>query len=548
MEAIMTQDANAISQLQNWWENVSFPGKAFFQLKENGELVLKATDVHPERTIITLTAENADAATKALIEKFPEVEGKVKELQTEWETADDKLKLMGKLARTREYLMHSHAIGDFHSLISSLDEHEQVVGRLIEENHSAKLALVQQAEAMVDNDNWKETTQALRDLAEQWKQIGFVDKQRNDELWNRLEAARNKFFERKRQHQEGQEKDMLQNLDLKMELVEKAENNAASEEWKETTELFKQLMDQWKGIGRTLPDKNEELWNRFIAAKNAFYDRKKQHFESIQQEQEANYVTKLALVEKAETLKDSTDWTGTSQAYADLMEEWKNAGRVPAEKADELWNRLNAAKEHFFQGKRHHFEAFRVSLEDNYAQKMSLLKRAESLKNSTHWREATEELNELMTEWKKIGPVPREHSDRIWEEFIAARTHFFNRKDADRERRKSQAEKQLVNRTQQTRNFLFKLEEELKEEQSKLDDFKDGLENITTGPKEEELRQHLLKLIAQSEHKIKHKLEKMDEVKNQLSELEAKNSPAPSKEETTSNNTGADQPEETPEA
>lgn len=544
----MTQDANATSQLQSWWENVVFPGKAFFQLKETGELVLKATDAHPERTITTLTADNADAATKALIEKFPEVEGKVKELQAEWEAADDKLKLMGKLTRTREYLMHSHAIGDFHSLILSLDEHEKVIARIIEENHAAKLTLVQQAETLVDKDNWKETTQSLRDLAEQWKHIGFVDKQRNDELWNRLEAARNKFFERKRQHQEGQEKDMLQNLDLKMELVEKAENNAASEEWKETTELFKQLMDQWKSIGRTLPEKNEELWNRFIAAKNAFYDRKKQHFESIQQEQESNYVVKLALVEKAEALKESTDWTGTSQAYADLMEEWKNAGRVPVDKADELWNRLNAAKEHFFQGKRHHFEAFRVSLEDNYAQKMSLLKRAESLKNSTHWRESTEELNELMTEWKKIGPVPREHSDRIWEEFIAARTFFFNRKDADRERRKSQAEKQLVNRTQQTRNFLVKLEEELKEEQSKLDDFKEGLNNITTGPKEEELRQHLQKLIAQSEHKVKHKLEKMEEVKTQLNDLESKGSSTQPKDDASQVPSAEDETPSEPEA
>lgn len=518
----MTQEANATNQLQSWWEGVVFNGKDFFQLRENGELVLKATATLPERTITTLTPENAEATVKALIEKFTEVEAKVKELRTEWEASEEKLKLMGKLARTREYLLHSHALGDFNSLMLSVDDYETVVNKLVEENHAAKLALVQQAESMVQNDQWKETTQSLRDLAEQWKHIGFVDKQRNDELWNRLEAARNTFFERKRQHQEGQEKEMLQNLDLKMELVEKAENNAASEDWKDTTELFKQLMEQWKSIGRTLPEKNEELWNRFIAAKNAFYDRKKLHFESIQQEQEANYTIKLALIDKAESMKESTDWTGTSQAYADLMEEWKNTGRVPAEKADELWNRLNAAKEHFFQAKRHHFEAFRVSLEDNLAQKMALLKRAESLKNSTHWRESTEELNELMTEWKKIGPVPREHSDRIWEEFIAARTYFFNRKDADRERRKSQAEKQLTSRTQQTKNFLVKLEEELNEELAKLEDFKDGLNNITTGPKEEELRQHLQKLIAQGEHKVKHKQEKIDEVKKQLNELETK--------------------------
>ncbi|XZF13242.1 DUF349 domain-containing protein [Chitinophagaceae bacterium MMS25-I14] len=521
----MTQEAQVPSPLQSWWETVDFTGKEFFHLKENGDLLHIALPPYQERIITNITAENAAIAFKALLDKFPEVEGKIRELQTEWDTTEDKLKLIGKVARSRDYLLHAHAVGNFPPLFAVLDEYDHHMAGLVEENYKAKLELVAKAEGLAENDHWKDTTQALRDLAEQWKQLGFVDKNRNDELWNRLEAARNKFFERKRQHQESQEKDMLQNLDLKMELVDKAEQHAASEDWKETTEVFRQLMDQWKAIGRTLPDKNEELWNRFIAAKNAFYDRKKLHFESIQQEQEANYLVKQALVEKAEALKDSTEWGSTAQAYSDLMEEWKNTGRVPVEKADELWNRFTAAKEHFFQAKRHHFEAFRVSLEDNYAQKIALLKRAESLKNSTHWRETTEELNDLMTEWKKIGPVPREHSDRIWEEFIAARTAFFNRKDADRERRKSQAEKQLSSRTQQTRHFLQKLEDELKEEEEKLTDFKEGLNNITTGPKEEELRQHLLKLIAQSEHKMKHKQEKMDEVKKQLEELESKSSP-----------------------
>jgi DNA-binding transcriptional regulator YbjK len=525
MEAVMTQEANALPPIQQWWEEAGITGKQYCTLKENGELVLNAAPPYPERVIATLTEDNAAAVIRALQEKFPEVEGKLKELQAEWTATDDKLKLIGKLARTREYLLHTNAIGDFAALHSSLDEMDKVIAQLTEENYKTKLALVEQAEALAGSDSWKETTQALRDLGDKWKQTGFLDKQKNDELWNRLEEARNKFFDRKRQHQEAQEKDMLQNLDLKMELVEKAESLAASEDWKETTDIFRKLMDQWKTIGRTLPDKNEELWNRFIMAKNVFYDRKKLHFESIQQEQEANYAVKLALVEKAESFRESTDWTGTSQVYADIMEEWKNTGRVPAEKADELWSRLTAAKEQFFQAKRHHFEAMRVSLDDNYAQKLALLKRAESLKNSTHWRETTEELNELMTEWKKIGPVPREHSDKIWEAFIAARTHFFNRKDEDRERRKSQAEKQLNSRTQQTRQFLARLKEELKEEEDKLEDFRNGLDNITSGHKEEELRRHLEKLIAQGEHKVKHKQEKIEEVTKQLSELETKTAP-----------------------
>lgn len=527
----MTQEANVLPALLRWWEEAGITGKQYCTLKETGELILNAIAAYPGRTIGTLTDDNAATAVKALQDRFPEVEAKVSELQAEWDATEDKQKLVSKLSRVREYLLHTNAIGDFAALHSRLDVMDKHIIEITEEHYRNKLALVEQAEALAGNDNWKDTTQALRELSDKWKQTGFLDKHKNDELWARLEAARNTFFDRKRQHQEQQEKELLQNLDLKMELVEKAEALAHSEDWKETTETFRRLMDQWKTIGRTLSEKNEELWNRFIAAKNVFYDRKKLHFESIQQEQEANYLVKLALVEKAEAMQESREWNATSQAYADLMDEWKNAGRVPAEKADELWNRLTAAKEHFFQAKRLHFETVRVSLDDNHTQKLGLLKRAEALKNSTQWREATDELNELMAEWKKIGPVPREHSEKIWEAFIAARTHFFNRKDEDRERRKSHAEKQISNRTLQTRQFLVRLQEEIKEEEEKLADFRSGLDNITPGPKEEELRRHLEKLISQGEHKIRHKQEKVDEVQQQLQELEKRNAPPIIKEE-----------------
>jgi len=516
----MTTESQTTLPLPDWWDTISFNGKEHYYLRDNGELVLKATPFSEERVITTLSADNADLTMKALIDKFPEVEAKMKELETEWNAADDKQKMIGKVERMKEYLKHANAAGNFITLSEPLQGMVTAIDAMEAENYQAKLKLVQEAEALADSEAWKETTQKLRELGDQWKQVGYVDKTRSDDLWNRLDAAKNKFFERKRQNQEDVEKDLLQNLDLKLELVEKAEGLAGSEDWKNTTEVFRQLMDDWKKIGRTMHDKNEELWNRFINAKNHFYDRKKVHFEAILQEQEANVQLKEELIQKAEELKDSREWNATSQAYADLMEQWRKIGKVPAEKSEELWERFNSIKEHFFQAKRQHFESVKVSLEDNYAQKMALLKRAEVLQHSRQWREATEEMNELMTEWKKIGPVMREHSNAIWEQFISARKKFFARKDEDREKRLQHAEKQRSGRLQQMRSFVEKLEDELQEEQDKLEDFKNGLENITPGHKEEELRQHLTKLIAQTEHKIKHKEEKLEEVKKQLEGLD----------------------------
>jgi hypothetical protein len=518
----MTEQSNLID-LQSWWAELSFPEKDQYQLKENGELVLRQIGKHRERTIVALTPESAAVAYKALTDKFPEVAARIKELQTEWVAAEDKLKLSGKVERTRDYLLHANAIGDYNTLLQLVDDWAHTAHELSEENYKLKQKIAEQAEELVNNGNFKEATQAFRELTDKWKSIGYADKAKSDELWARIENARNKFYERKRDNQAQQEHELLQNLDLKMELVEKAENLTASEDWKETTETFRQLMDEWKKTGRTMHDKNEELWQRFITAKNTFHDRKKIHFEQIQAEQQDNYQAKLAIVEKAEAIKDSTDWHNTSQAYTDLMEEWKAIGRVPADKSDEIWERLIAAKEFFFQAKRQHFESVRVTLDDNYARKMALLNRAEALKRSTQWHETSQEMNELLDEWKKVGPVPREHSNAIWEQFITARKYFYERKDAYRDQRKQQAEKFASNKLTGTRDYINQLMNDIKEEGEKIIDFRNDVENITPGArKEHELRSHLQNLITQSEGEITRKQAKLEQVKKELEDLEKK--------------------------
>ncbi len=508
-----------------WWDELSFPGKELFNLKEGGELMLLSFGGNNERIIATINPDNASAAFKSLSDRFTDLENKLAELLAEWNTTEDKIKLSGKVERLKDAILHTNAVGALDALLKQVMELENSIQTLSQEIYQAKLAIVEQAEKLIHSEDWKETTQAFREFVDQWKVIGHVVKAKNDALWTRLEEARNKFYERKRQHQEMQEQELMQNLDKKMELVEKAENLIESKKWKDTSEVYRTLMEQWKAIGRTTHDKNEELWNRFIAAKNTFFESKKEHFDKIQKEQDENYRLKSALLEKAEELKDSTDWAPATQAYAEILTEWKKIGRVPADKGDELWDKFNLAKDHFFNAKQAHFNVVRASLEENLVKKRELLQRAESLKNSSKWREATIELNELMDEWKKIGSVPREHSDKIWEAFINARRHFFDKKDAHFEDRRKLAEKQIESRSSHTRSLINKLLEEIKEEEEKLTDFREGLENITPGHKAEELRKHLQNLIAEGEVTIKRKQEKLESVRKEIEQMEAKVKP-----------------------
>ena len=517
----MSQEQNF--DLMAWWNEQSFPGKELYKIDEAGTLTLSANDTVRERVIADITSENADAVIKNLVEKFEEVEAKVKELEIEWIATDDKLKMADKVEQLNEYLRHVNALGDFHKLGLLAHDWAHTIYALSEANYAEKLKITELAESLAESTQWKETTQVFKDIADRWKTAGQIDKSRNDKLWHRIEAARKTFQERKRKHHEEEEKDLLGNLDLKIDLVEQAEAIANSTDWKKTTETFHRLTEEWKTIGHTLNKKNEELWHRFLAAKSTFFHNKREHSSQVQQEQEQNYITKLALTEKAEALKDSTSWNVTAQAFAALMEEWKKTGRVPKEKGDELWIRFTAAQEHFFQAKKVHTEEVKSVHEQNYNLKAAILERAEAIKNSTHWGETTAEMLELLEEWKKVGPIPRSYGDKMWEDFNAARKYFFARKDANREQRKHHAEAQKIAKVEQAKNMVGKLQSDLQEEEEKLIDFRNAIENITPGKKAGELKAHLETLIAECEQKIKRLKAKYAEATTLLSLTEPVN-------------------------
>lgn len=500
----------------NWWNELSFPGKELFGINEQGEIILRANNNIKERAIAVIGNENRDTVIKNLIEKFEAVESRVREMEVEWLAAEDKLKLADKVAQLKEYLNTIAAIGDYLRPAALVHDWEHTIYTITEENYAAKLKLTEFAEGLAESEQWKDTTQAFREVADKWKLLGYVDRNRNDKLWNRIEAARKAFQERKRLYHEDEEKNMLANLDLKIELTEQAEAIAASEEWKKTTDTYTRLTEEWKKIGPAHHKKNEELWQRFNAAKNAFFDRKREHHHKIQAEHEINYGAKLALVEKAEALKDSRDWNATAQAFTALMEEWKKSGRTFHEKGEELWNRFKDAQNVFYEAKKAHFKDIKDNQEENYNRKKELYERAEWIKNSTRWGETAEEMVELLEEWKKIGPIPRSYGDKMWEDFNAARKYFFDRKSANREQRKQQFEEQKAYRAAKAKGLVGELELEIKDEEEKIVDFKNGLENITPGKKAAELRAHLEQLIVQCGDRIKQLQRKLEQAKNDL--------------------------------
>ncbi len=520
-----------VNDLNLWWEQQSFSGKELFKLEENGDLVLCAKPNITERTIATITTETADVTLKNLTEKFESVLSRVRETEVEWLAAEDKLKLADKIDHLKDYLKQVAAVGDFEKPAAVVADWESAIKELVEVNIQAKTKLAELAESLAESEEWKDTTQAFKDIAEKWKLTGYADRGRSDKLYNRIEAARKAFLDRKRLHQQDEEKDLFLTLDLKIELAEQAEALANSSEWKAATEAFVQIIEKWKTIGRTLPKKNEELWQRIMTARSTFFDRKKEHYNMVQGEQEANYALKLAIVERAEALRESTEWNNTALAFAGLMDEWKKTGRIAADKGEELWKRYNEAQEQFFDARKKHTESTRMAMENNFNLKSALLKRAEEIKNSSRWGETTIEMNRIFDEWKKIGPVPREHNNTMWDAFLGARKHFFNRKDANRDQRKMYAEAQKSARMEQAYTIVHKMREEIAVEEEKLADFQNALDNITPGKKAEELRTHLEVLINDSNAKMKRLKEKLAAGEDELKHIQEEEAARKEKEE-----------------
>ncbi|HPI53746.1 MAG TPA: DUF349 domain-containing protein [Chitinophagaceae bacterium] len=491
----------------------------FYSIKDEMVFV-PANKWFDERAIGELKEANQQYTLASMQERFTELVDRVNELKKEFDEASDKVRLAGKVVRTKSYLCTAKAIGDYPSLLSQLDVMEEEVKKVVDQTLQQKEQIVKEAEALLQATEWKAATETLRNLQVQFKALPIVPDLKNEELKDRFEKIKDEFFKGKQASFESFEQDLLDNLSKKIDLCEKAEALSQSSEWKKTTDLYIAMNEEWKKIGMVPKHRIEELWFRFSTAKDIFFARKKEHIGDIITEQEENLVKKMALIEKAEALKESKDWKKTSDIYTQLMDEWKKIGRVPQEKSDEIWNQFLAAKNHFYQHKDGHYSNIRVQLEDNFAKKMAIVNHAEELQNSNDFESATQEFMDMFDEWKKIGRIPKEHGDGPWERFLLAKKNFFDRKDANREKRKAEVTKDIQERVSRNRSYYNKISKELQREEELLFDVNDRLQNLPPTLRSYEKREEYLEMIEEIKEKVEELKAKCREVKEKVQQDE----------------------------
>ncbi len=303
------------------------------------------------------------------------------------------------------------------------------------ENLEAKKKILEDLKTLINSDETlKKTYDEFKALQDKWKEIGMVPKSDANGLWQNYHFLIEKFFDKVKINKELKDLDLRKNLERKIELCEKAEELLIETSITKAFKRLQELHEEWKEIGPVAQDKRDEVWDRFKSATEKINDRRHEIFKSTQAEFEANYAAKVVLCEKAEQLISTEyttlkEWQNSTQGVNELLKMWKSIGQAPNKVNNEIWNKFKGYLDQYFTNKKEFFGKIKDQHQNNYNLKVELCLQAESHKLSTDWKNSSRELVRLQEEWKKIGPVPRKHSEKIWKRFRSACDEFFNSKN-----------------------------------------------------------------------------------------------------------------------
>ena len=281
-----------------------------------------------------------------------------------------------------------------------------------ERNLAEKNKIIARAEELVNEPSIKKAFEELQLLHRLWKEeTGPVAADQRDTVWERFSAATRAIHERRHNFLKEQKESLKANMEAKLALCQKIEEitgeGASSHDgWQKKMAEVETLKNEFKATGPVPENKNTEIWERFKEVNRAFNQAKNNYYKELKRNQVSNLEKKLALVEKAEELKDSTDWNATSTALKDLQKQWKEIGHVPRQKSDDLWKRFRAACNFFFENMSGQRKSGDVQSQANLKEKELLLPQIEAFEISEDPEASIEALKELTSRWRAIGKVP----------------------------------------------------------------------------------------------------------------------------------------------
>lgn len=286
-------------------------------------------------------------------------------------------------------------------------------------NLEMKTALCDKAEALAEESDIVVAFRKLQQYHQQFREIGPVAKELREEIWNRFKNASTVINKRHQDFFEGRKEQEQNNLDQKTAICEiieaiDLESLKSFAQWNETSDQITQLQAKWKTIGFAPQKMNQKIYDRFRAACDQFFQKKAEFFKSVRESLNENLRRKKELCEKAEALKDSTDWKATTDQLVALQKEWKTIGAVAKKQSDEIWARFNAACDAFFENKKANTSSQFAEQNENLQKKRSIVERLAAIVPEEAGEDLRQMLRDAQAEWDGIGYVPFKEKDKVF--------------------------------------------------------------------------------------------------------------------------------------
>ncbi|MBN3582012.1 DUF349 domain-containing protein [Algoriphagus aestuarii] len=308
-----------------------------------------------------------------------------------------------------------------------------------EDNLNAKNELLNKLRELVDGEETTLSMSAIKAIQEEWKSIGPVPSSQNRSLWASYNALMDRFYDNRSIYFELKELDRKKNLESKTELCEKAEALKDVKDLKDAIKSLNELHEEFKHIGPVPREEQEALWQRFKAASDAVYDRRKEFYEGQKEVFLKNQEEKEALIKKLEIFSDFKaerikDWNTKTKEILEIQKTWEKIGPVPKEAGKEVNKSFWTAFKNFFHNKNLFFKELDEIRATNQAKAEELITKAEALMNNTDWQNTANQLVKLQQDWKRLGPTPEKNRDALYKKFkTACDTFFDNRRNANKQ-------------------------------------------------------------------------------------------------------------------
>ncbi|MDE5919754.1 MAG: DUF349 domain-containing protein [Duncaniella sp.] len=304
----------------------------------------------------------------------------------------------------------------------------------LQANYDRKKEIIEKLREMsADTDNVNRLFPAVREMQNEFKEIGEVPQQVAAELWKSYQEAVEQFYDQLKINKELRDYDFKKNLTEKEALIAEAEKLREEEDVIVAFKRLQELHDQWKAIGPVGKEVREEIWGRFKSVSTEINKKYQDYFVERKARERENEEAKTAICERLEALDFSklstyAAWDTMTAEFLKAQEEWKTLGYASRKANNALFARFRGLCDKFFAAKAAFFKEMKDVLAKNLERKIALCERAEALKDSTDWRATADELTAMQKEWRTIGAVAKKHSDQVWHRFLAACDYFFDQK------------------------------------------------------------------------------------------------------------------------